>query len=185
MLRIRLQRLGKKKQPTYRFVVSEKQKDTQSGTLEILGEYNPIRVEKVINLKEDRIKYWISVGAQPSATVNNILVNAGVIEGKKAKSVTITNKRTAKLEKKKVENTEKAEAKKAAAKEAAEAKKAEEKAAKEAAKAEAEAAKAAKAEAEKAEKEKVEAPVEEKATEEKSEAEAPAEEKVAEEKAAE
>ena len=95
MLRIRLQRIGKKKQPTYRLIVSEKTKDTQAGSLEILGEYNPVRTEKVINLKEDRIKHWISVGAQPSNTVNNLLIKAGVIEGKAQKSVTITNKRKA------------------------------------------------------------------------------------------
>ena len=107
MLRIRLQRIGKKKQPVYRFIVSEKTKDTQAGSLEILGQYNPVLKEKLINMNAERIKHWISVGAQPSATVNNILINAGIIEGKKQKSVTITNKRKAKLDKKKEEVEEK------------------------------------------------------------------------------
>jgi len=172
MLRIRLQRIGKKKQPVYRFIVSEKTKDTQAGSLEILGQYNPVLKEKLINVNAERIKHWIAMGAQPSATVNNILINAGVIEGKKQKSVTITNKRKAKLDKKKEEEVEK----KKAAKEVKEAEAV--------AKKEAEEAKAA--EAAKAEEVKEEA-VEEKKEEPKEEpkeekAEEVKEEKVEEEK---
>ena len=158
MLRIRLQRIGKKKQPVYRFIVSEKTKDTQAGSLEILGQYNPVLKEKLINMNAERIKHWISVGAQPSATVNNILINAGIIEGKKQKSVTITNKRKAKLDKKK----EEVEEKKKAAKEAKEAEAV--------AKKEAEEAKAAEiAKAEEAKAEKKEEVKEEKVEEEKTE----------------
>tara|TARA_Y100001970_G_C14205795_1_gene843884 strand:+ start:1138 stop:1677 length:540 start_codon:yes stop_codon:yes gene_type:complete len=163
MLRIRLQRIGKKKQPVYRFIVSEKTKDTQAGSLEILGQYNPVVKEKLINVNAERIKHWISVGAQPSATVNNILVNAGIIEGKKQKSVTITNKRKAKLDKKKEEEAEK----KKAAKEAKEAELAAKKEAEELAKKEAEEAKAA--EAAKVEEEKKEEAKEEKVEEAKEE----------------
>lgn len=136
MLKIRLQRIGKKKAPVYRLIVSEHTKDTQAGSLEILGQYNPVLKEKLIDIKADRINYWISQGAQPSETVHNLLVNAGVIKGSKQKSVTITNKRAKKL-------GEKAAAAEEAKKAAAEAKKAEEEAAKAAAQAEAEAAKAA------------------------------------------
>lgn len=94
MLMIRLQRIGKKKQPTYRFVISEKARDTHGRALEILGNYNP--KDKKLELKEDRIKHWLSVGAQASNTVHNLLLKAGVITGKKKKSVVITNKRKAK-----------------------------------------------------------------------------------------
>lgn len=100
MLIIRLQRIGKRKQPTYRMIVSEKSRDTQFGHLEVVGLYNPIQVPKIIDLKADRIKYWISVGAQMSATVNNLLVTQGIIEGKKQKSVAISKKRKEKIEKK-------------------------------------------------------------------------------------
>ena len=166
MLRIRLQRIGKKKQPVYRFIVSEKTKDTQAGSLEILGQYNPVLKEKLINMNAERIKHWISVGAQPSATVNNILINAGIIEGKKQKSVTITNKRKAKLDKKK----EEVEEKKKAAKEAKEAEAVAKKEAEAVAKKEAEEAKAAEiAKAEEAKAEKKEEVKEEKVEEEKIE----------------
>lgn len=100
MLMIRLQRLGKKKEPSYRLVVSEKTRDTQAGSLEILGYYNPTRQPKLIELKADRIKYWISVGAQLSNTLNNLLINQKIIDGKKKKSVYLTTQRKEKLAKK-------------------------------------------------------------------------------------
>ncbi|MBU1895978.1 30S ribosomal protein S16 [Patescibacteria group bacterium] len=103
MLMIRLQRIGKKKSPSYRLIVSEKHKNTQAGSLEILGQYDPTKDTKIVNLKEDKIKHWLSVGAQPSETVNNLLINAGVITGKKQKSVAISKKRSAKLDGKKAE----------------------------------------------------------------------------------
>lgn len=99
MLMIRLQRMGKTKRPSYRLIVSPKHKDTQSGQLEILGNYDPVQKTAVVNLKKDRLEYWLSVGAQPSPTVHNILVGAGIIQGEKQKSVFFTKKRTAKLEK--------------------------------------------------------------------------------------
>ncbi len=130
MLMIRLQRVGKKKQPTYRLIVSEKTKDTHDKYVELLGSFNPHLKEGGFLPKADRIKYWISVGAQPSDTVRNLLINAGVITGKKSKSVFLSGARKAKLEEKKkakIEADEKsaaakvaaAEAEKAAAEEAA------------------------------------------------------------------
>lgn len=98
---IRLQRLGKKKQPSYRVVVSEKTRDTQAGSLELLGFYDPIRQPKVIEFKKERILYWISKGAQASNTVNNLLIKQGIIEGKKRKSVSLSTERKKKLEAKK------------------------------------------------------------------------------------
>ena len=86
MLAIRLQRIGKIKRPTYRIVVSDKQKDLYGTQLEIVGNYNPIAQPKVIEIKADRVKYWLSVGAQPSATVHNLLVSQKVIESKKVKA---------------------------------------------------------------------------------------------------
>jgi small subunit ribosomal protein S16 len=98
MLMIRLQRIGKKKSPSYRFVVSEKARDTQGKALEILGRYNPVANPKIIELNEERIKHWLSKGAQTSESVNNLLINQGVIEGGKKKSVRITIKRQKKID---------------------------------------------------------------------------------------
>ncbi len=140
MLMIRLQRIGKRKQPSYRFIISEKTRDTQAGSLEILGEYNPVLKEKLVNLKEDRIRYWLSKGAQASDTVHNILVKSGIVEAKKRDVVTISKKREKKLDAKKAADVEK--------KAAAEAKKVAEEAAKKQAEEEAKAAKKAAAEAE-------------------------------------
>ncbi len=101
MICIRLQRLGKKKQPIYRLIVSDKHKDTQAKSLEILGSYNPTTQPKQIELNRERIEYWLSVGAQPSATVSNLLVKEGITKAKKVKSVFISQKRAKKIEAKK------------------------------------------------------------------------------------
>ncbi|MEA3272873.1 MAG: 30S ribosomal protein S16, partial [Patescibacteria group bacterium] len=92
MLSIRLSRVGKKKQPSYRIIVLDKRKDPWGDYLENLGFYNPRVKPKEIKLKEERIKYWLSVGAQPSATVHNLLVDAKIIEGKKMKATIIKKK---------------------------------------------------------------------------------------------
>ena len=94
---LRLQRVGKIKSPSYRLVVSEKAKDTQSGSLEILGQYDPTKNPKVINFKNDRIQYWLSVGAQTSNTVHNLFLNAGILQGEKKKSVYLSKKRKEKI----------------------------------------------------------------------------------------
>ena len=146
MLMIRLQRMGKKKRPTYRIIINEKARDTQAKSIEILGHYSPTENPKILELNIERIKYWLSMGAQASETVHNLLVKEGVVEGKKRKSVTITNKRKTKMGAKQAE----VEAKK---KEAEDAKKV----AKDKADEEVEAIKDA-------EKVQVEAPVEEVAT---------------------
>jgi small subunit ribosomal protein S16 len=79
---IRFLRTGKKNQAFFRVVVTDKRNPAKAGRfLEILGFYNPLTKEK--SLKEDRIKYWISKGAQTSDTVHNLLIREGVIEGKK------------------------------------------------------------------------------------------------------
>jgi small subunit ribosomal protein S16 len=84
MLAIRLFRVGKKKQPSYKVVVTNKQNPPQGGQfIEQVGFYNPLTNEKT--LKEDRIKYWLSVGAQASDTVHNMLITEKIIEGEKRK----------------------------------------------------------------------------------------------------
>ena len=97
MLTLRLQRIGKKKFPTYRLIVSEKGRDTQDNYLENLGTLNPHVKEKAALLNADRIKYWLGKGAQTSNTVNNLLVSMGIKEGKKMKSVFLSNTRKTKI----------------------------------------------------------------------------------------
>jgi len=84
MLAIRLARVGKKKKPTYRLMVSEKSKDMYGDSLEILGHYNPHT--KVVEVKKDRILHWIGKGAQPSETVHNLLIDQNVIQGDKVRA---------------------------------------------------------------------------------------------------
>jgi small subunit ribosomal protein S16 len=86
MLTIRLSRVGKKKRPSYRLIVSEKGRDPWGSQLEILGQYDPLATPKKIAFDAERVKYWISKGAQTSATVRNILIDQKIIEGEKAKA---------------------------------------------------------------------------------------------------
>ncbi len=82
MLVIRLQRTGRTNYRSFKVVVTEKTKSARHGrSVEEVGFYNPSTKEK--SLKGERIKYWISVGAQPSATVHNLLISDKIIEGKK------------------------------------------------------------------------------------------------------
>lgn len=81
MLMIRFQRVGRRNDPAYRIVVTEKRSKPKSGGVEILGSYHPKTKQTII--KNDRVLYWISKGAKTSATVHNLLVKKGVISGKK------------------------------------------------------------------------------------------------------
>ena len=81
---IRLSRIGKRGQAYFRVVVVEHTKKPKGEYLELLGTYNPH--EKVLNVKKDRIDYWVSKGAQPSPTVNNLLVNYKIWDKPKVQS---------------------------------------------------------------------------------------------------
>ncbi len=101
MITIRLSRVGKKKQPSYRLIVSEKTKDPWGKYLENLGTYNPIATPSVIDFKVERVKYWLDKGAQASDTVWNLLLDQKIVTGEKRKKLSISKKRKEKLEKKK------------------------------------------------------------------------------------
>lgn len=73
MLRIRLSRVGKKKQPAYRVVVIDQRKARNSAYVEVVGHYDPRRQPAAIDLKGERIQYWLGKGAQPSDTVRSFL----------------------------------------------------------------------------------------------------------------
>lgn len=72
MLRIRLRRTGKKKQPHYRVVVADQRAPRDGDFVEVLGHYNPRTEPSTLVLDEDRVKHWLSVGAQPSETVHRM-----------------------------------------------------------------------------------------------------------------
>ncbi len=86
MLVIRLQRVGKKNQPSYRVVLAEKTAPVKGKFIEILGNYNPRM--KTSAFKKERILYWISKGAQASPTVHNLLVSGKIIDSPKVKAWT-------------------------------------------------------------------------------------------------
>jgi len=82
MLVIRFFRVGKKNQPSFKIVVTDKRKPPRGGRfLEEVGFCNPATRERA--LKIERVKYWLSKGAQPSATVYNLLIEKKILEGKK------------------------------------------------------------------------------------------------------
>lgn len=82
MLMIRLQRIGRKNEPHFRVVITDKANGPKSGKfLEVVGSYNP--KAGTIELKKDRIKHYLAQGVQPSGTVHNFLVDAKLIDGKK------------------------------------------------------------------------------------------------------
>ena len=171
MLKIRMQRYGKKKNPVYRISVIEKAQRRNGKPVEMLGFYNPKTKELILNV--ERAKYWRSVGAQPSETVATLLerpVAHDLSTGEfkyvaksredKQKHLDELQKKNTKVTKAEKKNKEKAAEEEKKRKEEAEAKAAEEAAAKEAA-----AAAAAEAAAK---------PAEEAATEEAATEEAPA-----------
>jgi len=82
MLMIRLQRVGRKNDPSYRIVVTDKRTGPKSNKhIDLLGSYNPKLGTVVVD--GEKAKHWLSMGAQASVTLHNILVSQKVIEGKK------------------------------------------------------------------------------------------------------
>jgi small subunit ribosomal protein S16 len=88
LLRIRLRRTGKKKQPHYRVVVADQRAPRDGDFVEVLGHYNPRTEPTTLVLDEDRVKHWLSVGAQPSETVHRMLHKAGLTEVEPPRRVT-------------------------------------------------------------------------------------------------
>lgn len=70
---IRLARIGARKQPYYRVVVIDKERARNGREVEVVGSYNPRTNPTTIELKRDRIDYWVSKGAQLSETVSRLL----------------------------------------------------------------------------------------------------------------
>jgi len=117
MVTIRLSRIGKKKKPVYRIIVSEKGRDTHGKYLEVLGHFDPLSKPPSIKIKGDRVKEWISKGATVSDTIWNILINEKIVEGEKRNVVSVNKKKKAAIQE--IANKKVAEAEKAAAAEKA------------------------------------------------------------------
>ncbi len=108
MLRIRFFRKGRKKQPFYKIVVTDKNNPPSSGRfVEEVGFYNPHTKE--CKIEGERVIYWIGKGAQPSDVVHNLLVKKEIIKGEKKNVVSLTKKRQAKIEEEKKKTESKVE----------------------------------------------------------------------------
>jgi small subunit ribosomal protein S16 len=80
MVKIRLRRMGAKKQPTYRFVVADAKSPRDGRFLEILGHYNPRTEPKTLVVDQEKAKQWLAKGAQPSDPVRRLFAELGLVE---------------------------------------------------------------------------------------------------------
>jgi len=80
MVKIRLRRMGAKKQPTYRFVISDARSPRDGRFIEIVGHYNPRTEPKTVVIDEEKVKAWLAKGAQPSDPVRRLLAARGLVE---------------------------------------------------------------------------------------------------------
>jgi small subunit ribosomal protein S16 len=80
MVKIRLRRMGAKKQPTYRFVVADARSPRDGRFIEILGHYNPRVEPREIVVNEEKAKSWLAKGAQPSDTVRRLFAEKGIMD---------------------------------------------------------------------------------------------------------
>lgn len=94
MVRIRLLRTGKRKQPAYRVVVSDQRSPRDGRFIEILGHYNPLTNPSQIEIDEERSLHWLSKGAQPSDSATALLKRMGIWQKHK-----LTKPKTAKAAK--------------------------------------------------------------------------------------
>ncbi|MDQ2663463.1 MAG: 30S ribosomal protein S16 [Candidatus Eremiobacteraeota bacterium] len=80
MVKIRLRRMGAKKQPTYRFVVADARSPRDGRFIEILGHYNPRTEPRTVVVDQEKAKLWLAKGAQPSETVRRLFAEQGIME---------------------------------------------------------------------------------------------------------
>ena len=78
-VKIRLRRMGKKRQPIYKMVAADVRSPRDGKYIEAIGSYNPKTNPAKVELNEDRILYWLSCGAQPTQTVKNLLSENGIL----------------------------------------------------------------------------------------------------------
>lgn len=80
MVKIRLRRVGAKKQPSYRVVVADSRSPRDGRFIETIGHYNPLTDPPTIKIDEDRALHWLRHGAQPTAPVEKMLRDLGILE---------------------------------------------------------------------------------------------------------
>jgi small subunit ribosomal protein S16 len=80
LLRIRLRRVGKKKQPIYRLVVADSKAPRDGAFVEIIGRYNPLTEPATLEIDEEKALSWLHRGAQPSEAAAKLLARKGIIE---------------------------------------------------------------------------------------------------------
>ncbi len=116
MVKIRLRRVGAKKQPSYRVVVADSRAPRDGAFISIIGHYNPLTDPETIVIDEEKALTWLRQGAQPTETVARLLAKVGIIEEPKARKekieAGITTKPKASKKKTKAGITEKPEASK-------------------------------------------------------------------------
>jgi small subunit ribosomal protein S16 len=96
LVKIRLKRMGAKKHPVYRLVVAESTSPRDGRFIETIGFYNPGVEPREVRIEEERARYWLSVGAQPTETAANLLVSKGVeVKGYKPYTPSATTTATA------------------------------------------------------------------------------------------
>lgn len=78
-VKLRLKRMGKKKQPVYKVVAADARSPRDGKFIEAIGLYNPKTEPATIEIKEDRALYWLGVGAQPTQTVRSLLSQQGIL----------------------------------------------------------------------------------------------------------
>jgi small subunit ribosomal protein S16 len=78
MVKIRLQRVGRKKKPAYRIVVAESRAPRDGAFIEIIGHYDPLTDPATVVIHEDKALKWLRQGAQPTRTVANLLKKQGI-----------------------------------------------------------------------------------------------------------
>jgi len=78
MLKLRLKKIGRKRQPSYRLVIMPSRRRRDGRAIDQVGYYSPITKE--VNLKIEKIIYWLKVGAQPTETVANLLKKSNLIQ---------------------------------------------------------------------------------------------------------
>jgi small subunit ribosomal protein S16 len=79
--KIRLTRMGGKKKPYYRMVVADSKAPRDGRFIEIVGTYDPNKEPAAVSWKQDILKKWLSVGAEPTTTVKNLIRSSGVLKG--------------------------------------------------------------------------------------------------------
>ena len=105
-VKLRLTRMGKKKQPTYRVVATDSHTKRDGEYIELIGTYNPLTKPATVKLDEEVALKWLKIGAIPSDTVRNLFKEAGIMK-KFADSKVKTTKKEVKEEKAEKKETKK------------------------------------------------------------------------------